>query len=102
MQVYGYGRVCDLTATTLRLSVVRWTGKWGPVSHPNSVAVDNVWANFVTTIGYRVCPGDFGDFLSQKINIKYTTIIGNPPYVKTKTGNLYLDFIKKCYDFRQG
>ena len=40
----------------------------------------------------------FGDFLSQKINIKYTTIIGNPPYVKTKTGNLYLDFIKKCYD----
>jgi len=41
---------------------------------------------------------NFGNFLTQEINIKYATIIGNPPYVKTKTGNLYLDFIQKCYN----
>ena len=38
----------------------------------------------------------FGDFIDQNINIKYKTIIGNPPYVRTKTGNLYIDFIEKC------
>lgn len=37
------------------------------------------------------------DFLKQPIDRQYTTIIGNPPYVKTKYGNLYRDFIKKCF-----
>ena len=40
----------------------------------------------------------FGDFLQQEINNKYKTIIGNPPYVKTRTGNLYIDFIDRCYE----
>jgi adenine-specific DNA-methyltransferase len=40
----------------------------------------------------------FGDFLKQKIKKKYLTIIGNPPYVKTNKGNLYIDFIDKCVD----
>jgi adenine-specific DNA-methyltransferase len=39
----------------------------------------------------------YGDFLKQKITKTYITIIGNPPYVRTKKGNLYIDFIKKCY-----
>ena len=39
----------------------------------------------------------YGDFMNQDINIKYDTIIGNPPYVKTNKGNLYIDFIDKCY-----
>lgn len=39
----------------------------------------------------------YGDFLAANIDQKYHTIIGNPPYVKTKTGNLYIDFIAKCY-----
>ena len=39
----------------------------------------------------------YGDFMKQKIIQTYKTIIGNPPYVKTKKGNLYLDFIDKCY-----
>ena len=40
----------------------------------------------------------FGDFLEKKIIKKYDTIIGNPPYVKTSKGNLYIDFIEKCYN----
>lgn len=40
----------------------------------------------------------YGDFLKQNINKTYKTIIGNPPYVRTKKGNLYIDFIEKCYD----
>jgi len=40
----------------------------------------------------------YGDFLKQNINKKYTTIIGNPPYVRTKNGNLYIDFTEKCYN----
>lgn len=40
----------------------------------------------------------FGDFLVQQINKKYITIIGNPPYIRTKKGNLYIDFIKRCYE----
>lgn len=40
----------------------------------------------------------YGDFLSQKIDKTYKTIIGNPPYIKTKEGNLYIKFIEKCYN----
>tara|TARA_B110000037_G_scaffold195700_1_gene232294 strand:+ start:363 stop:1259 length:897 start_codon:yes stop_codon:yes gene_type:complete len=40
----------------------------------------------------------YGDFLKQIIDSKYDTIIGNPPYIKTKKGNLYIDFIEKCYN----
>jgi len=40
----------------------------------------------------------YGDFLVQKIDRKYKTIVGNPPYVKTATGNLYLDFVQRCHD----
>jgi adenine-specific DNA-methyltransferase len=39
----------------------------------------------------------YGDFMKIPITKKYKTIIGNPPYVKTKKGNLYIDFIEKCY-----
>ena len=38
------------------------------------------------------------DFLMEKISKKYDTIVGNPPFVKRKGGNLYIDFIKKCYN----
>lgn len=40
----------------------------------------------------------YGDFLTQNISIKYDTIIGNPPYVKTRGLNLYLQFIDSCYE----
>ena len=40
----------------------------------------------------------FADFLQVKIDKKYKSIIGNPPYVKTVSGNLYIDFIDKCID----
>jgi adenine-specific DNA-methyltransferase len=40
----------------------------------------------------------YTDFLTCDIKKTYKTIIGNPPYVRTKNGNLYLDFINKCYD----
>ena len=40
----------------------------------------------------------YTDFLTTNITKKYDTIIGNPPYVKTKTGNLYVKFIEKCYN----
>ena len=40
----------------------------------------------------------YTNFLDEFISEKYKTIIGNPPYVRTKKGNLYLDFIKKCYE----
>lgn len=39
----------------------------------------------------------YGDFMQQTVTNKYDTIIGNPPYIKTATGNLYIDFIDKCY-----
>ena len=40
----------------------------------------------------------YSDFLMEKISKKYDTIVGNPPFVKTKGGNLYIDFIRKCYN----
>ena len=40
---------------------------------------------------------NYGDFMLQKIDRLYTTIVGNPPYVRTKTGNLYIDFTRKCF-----
>lgn len=38
------------------------------------------------------------DFLKADMSEQYTTIIGNPPYVRTRCGNLYIDFISKCVD----
>ena len=40
----------------------------------------------------------YGDFIVKEITKKYKTIIGNPPYVKTKKGNLHIDFTEKCYE----
>ncbi len=40
----------------------------------------------------------YGDFMKQKITKTYKTIVGNPPYVKIKKGNLYIDFTEKCYN----
>jgi adenine-specific DNA-methyltransferase len=40
----------------------------------------------------------YTDFLSQKIQKTYSTIIGNPPFVRTKKGNLYIDFCEKCFE----
>ena len=40
----------------------------------------------------------YDDFIKQDINIHYKTIIGNPPYVKKRTGNVYLEFIEKCFN----
>jgi len=41
----------------------------------------------------------YGDFLQQSIENRYRTIIGNPPYVKSrsKRGNQYIDFVEKCF-----
>jgi adenine-specific DNA-methyltransferase len=38
----------------------------------------------------------FTDFMTCDITDTYNTIIGNPPFVRTKTGNLYIDFVEKC------
>jgi adenine-specific DNA-methyltransferase len=39
-----------------------------------------------------------GDFLvAEDDGTRYDTIIGNPPYVRTSGGNLYIDFIDKCH-----
>ena len=35
---------------------------------------------------------NFSDFMQEKIDKTYKTIIGNPPFVRTKKGNLYIDF----------
>lgn len=40
----------------------------------------------------------YGDFMEQIIVKKYKTIVGNPPFIRTKTGNLYIDFTEKCYN----
>jgi adenine-specific DNA-methyltransferase len=37
------------------------------------------------------------DFMQQDITYTYKTIVGNPPYIRTKIGNLYIDFVDKCY-----
>jgi len=41
----------------------------------------------------RIC---YTDFLLADISCRYSTIVGNPPYVRTRHGNLFLDFIRKC------
>lgn len=40
----------------------------------------------------------YGDFMNQKITKTYETIVGNPPYVRTKNRNLYINFTEKCYN----
>jgi len=38
------------------------------------------------------------DFMKETISKTFKTIIGNPPFVKTKKGNLYIDFTEKCFN----
>ena len=40
----------------------------------------------------------YADFTQQLITTKFKTIIGNPPFVKQKTGNLYIKFVELCYN----
>ena len=40
----------------------------------------------------------YGDFIKQDIKKTYKTIISNPPFIRTTSGNLYIDFIEKCYN----
>ena len=40
----------------------------------------------------------YGDFMNHIITKKYKTIVGNPPYIRSKKGNLYIDFTEKCYN----
>jgi adenine-specific DNA-methyltransferase len=40
----------------------------------------------------------YKDFMKEPIDAIYTTIVGNPPFVRTKHGNLYIDFTEKCYN----
>ena len=39
----------------------------------------------------------YADFTKQMITQKFKTIVGNPPYVKQSTGNLYIKFIDICF-----
>ena len=36
------------------------------------------------------------DFMTAELGTGYETIIGNPPFVRTSGGNLYIDFVRKC------
>jgi len=40
---------------------------------------------------------NYCNFLEENIFEKYLTIVGNPPFVRTKKGNLSIDFTKKCF-----
>lgn len=40
----------------------------------------------------------YQNFLESENKKKYHCIVGNPPFVKTKSGNLYHEFILKCYE----
>jgi adenine-specific DNA-methyltransferase len=39
----------------------------------------------------------YEDFLRANILKQYKTIVGNPPYVKLKGKNLFIQFVEKCY-----
>ena len=43
-------------------------------------------------------PLTYANFIDLVFDDKYKTIIGNPPYVKKKGSNLYIDFINKCFE----
>lgn len=40
----------------------------------------------------------YGDFTKQRVTQRFKTIVGNPPYVQQRTGNLYIKFIELCYE----
>jgi adenine-specific DNA-methyltransferase len=59
--------------------------------------IDNTITPIVTINNFQQLIYD--DFTKQTINQTFKTIIGNPPYVKQKTGNLYIKFIELCYNY---
>jgi adenine-specific DNA-methyltransferase len=56
----------------------------------SSIKTDIMWNSNQTII--------YSDFTKYTFTQKFKTIIGNPPYVKQSTNNLYLQFIELCYN----
>lgn len=50
------------------------------------------------TVASILPPVSYCDFLTTTPVSTFDTIVGNPPFVRTKRGNLYIDFITKCVD----
>jgi adenine-specific DNA-methyltransferase len=44
------------------------------------------------------CDIEYCDFLNKEVEETFDTIIGNPPFVRTQKGNLYIDFTLKCFE----
>ena len=40
----------------------------------------------------------YTDFLQENNENKYNIIVGNPPFIRTRKGNTYIDFTRKCFD----
>jgi len=49
------------------------------------------------TLESKVDNVNYCNFLMTNIDTPYKTIVGNPPFVKTKSGNLAIDFVRKCF-----
>lgn len=67
--------------------------KKSPTIYFDMYEIDSTISLLIDNIGVN-----YGDFLKSNICKNYDTIVGNPPFVRTKTGNLYIDFIEKCYN----
>lgn len=59
--------------------------------------IDNRITPIFNTNSYQIFV--YADFTTQNIPYKFKTIIGNPPYVKQQSGNLYLKFIELCFNY---
>ena len=51
--------------------------------------------SIIHTFNYSL---NYTDFLKENITKKYKTIIGNPPFIRTKNGNTSMFFVKKCIE----
>lgn len=40
----------------------------------------------------------YTDFLQENNENKYNIIVGNPPFIRTRKGNTYIDFTRKCFN----
>lgn len=77
-----------------RGDLVKYINKYNSSIKFDCYEIDNNINFIIDKKGIKIC-----DFLKEEINLKYKTIIGNPPYIKVKGGkNIYIKFVSKCFN----
>ena len=101
LQQFVFDHVQNLSETLLEPSfgaghLLKLFKEWDPDYPMVCCEIDPTIAPIVSFNEHQTVIYD--DFTKQQFAHPFRTIVGNPPYVKQRTANLYIRFIETCYE----